>query len=71
MLRIMSKQTSDIGACVCFTHWQKACGSGNWKKLMNIVIDWGERRLTSKLYVGQSVIVPQDHRDTRTAKIGR
>lgn len=49
ILRIMSKRTLDIEACSCFTHWQKAYGSGNWKKLINIVIHWDERGLVCKL----------------------
>jgi hypothetical protein len=71
MLRIMSKRTLDIEACACFIHWQKECGSGKWTKLKNIVVDWGERRLVCKLYMAQSVTIPLDQRETRTAKIVR
>jgi hypothetical protein len=63
MLRIISQQTLDIGEdiCICFIDWQKAFDRVKWRKLMEILkktlIDWRERRLISKLYMGESVKV--------------
>jgi hypothetical protein len=39
MLRIISKQTLDIGEeiCICFIDWQKASDHLKWKKLMEIL----------------------------------
>jgi hypothetical protein len=51
----------DEELCACFIDWQKAFDCDNWTKLMQILkgsgIDWHERRLISKLYMEQSVIV--------------
>ena len=54
----------DEELCVCFIDWQKAFDRENWTKLMQILnrigIDWRERRLISKLYMGQKVKVRLD-----------
>jgi hypothetical protein len=66
MLRIISERTLYIGEeiCVCFIDWQKAFDRVKWTNLMEILkktgIDWRERRLISKLYMGQSVKVRLD-----------
>jgi len=63
MMRIIAERTLEIDEelCVCFTDWQKAFDPVNWTKLMQILkrtgIDWGERRLISKLYMDQRVKV--------------
>jgi hypothetical protein len=59
MLRIISERTLDIPEeiCVCFIDWQKAFDHVKWTKLMEILkktgIDWRDRRLISKLYMGE------------------
>jgi hypothetical protein len=59
MLIITSEQTSNIDKelCACFIDWQKAVYCLNWAKLKQILKangnDWGETRLSSKLYVDQ------------------
>jgi hypothetical protein len=56
----------DVGEeiCICFIDWQKAFDHVKWTKLMEILtktgIDWHERRLISKLYMGQSIKVRLD-----------
>jgi hypothetical protein len=66
---------SDIGEeiFVCFIDWQKAFDRVKWTKLMEILkksgIDWCERRLMSKLYMDQSVIVWLDQGVTKSVKI--
>ena len=59
MMRIILEQTLEIAEeLVCFIDWQKAFDDVNRTKLMQILkrpgIDWCERRLLSKLYMGQS-----------------
>jgi hypothetical protein len=77
MLRIISEQTLviDEELCACFIDWKKALDHVNWTKLMQILkgngIHWCERRLISKLYVEQSVIIRLDQGETRSVKIGR
>ena len=63
MLRIISERTLEIDEdlYVCFIDWKQPFDRVNWTKLMQIlkrtVIDWCERRLTSNLYMAQSVRV--------------
>jgi len=77
MLRIISKRTLDIDEELraYFVDWQKAFDGVNYTKFMHILngtgIDWGERRLISKLYMDQIVKIEQDLRQTRIVKIGR
>ena len=77
MLRIISERTlnTDESLCGCFIDWQKAFDRINWIKLMQIVketgIDWRGRRLTSKLYVDQSVNVRLDQVDLMSVKTGK
>jgi hypothetical protein len=57
----MSERTLEINVelCACLIEWQKAFDHVKWTKLMQILketsIEWCERRLTSKLYMDQSV----------------
>lgn len=77
MMRIIAERTLEIEEelCVCFIDWQKAFDRVNWIKLMQILkatgIDWRERRLISKLYMGQKVKVQLDRGETRSVQIGR
>jgi hypothetical protein len=77
MLRIISEQTLVIDEefCICFIDWQKAFDGVSWTILMQNLkgfgIDWRERRLISKLYMEQSVIIRLDQGETRSVKIGR
>jgi hypothetical protein len=74
MLRIIPEQTlkTDEKPSVCFIDWQKAFDRVNWTKLMQILngtdIDWCERRLTSNLYMAQSVKVRLNRGETRSVK---
>jgi hypothetical protein len=47
--------------CAYFIDWQKAFDCANWTKLTQIikatVIKWREKRLISKLYMDQSVLL--------------
>ena len=65
----------DEELCIWFIDWQKAFDRVNWTNLMQILkrtgIDWGERRLISKLYMDQRVKVRQDRGETRSVQIGR
>ena len=71
MLRIISEPTLEIDAelCVCFIDGQNAFDQVKRTKLMQILkvtgIDWHERRLTSKLYLGWSVKLKLDQGETR------
>jgi len=77
MLRIISERTLEINEelCVCFIDWQKAFHRVSWTKLLQILkgtgIDWCERRLTSNVYMAQSVKVRLNQGQTRNAKIVR
>jgi len=77
MLKVISERTLDtvVELCACFIDWQKAFYRFNWNKLLQILkvtgIDWHQRKLISKLYVDQSLIVRLDQGETRNAKFGR
>jgi len=77
MLRIITERTLEIDEelCVCFIDWQKASDRVNWTKLMQILkgtgTDWREIRLTSNVYMAQSVKVRMNRGETRSVKIGR
>ena len=77
MMRIIPARTLEIDEelCICFIDWQKAFDRVNWTKLMQILkrtgIDWRERRLISKLYMGQRVKVRLDRGETRSVQIAR
>jgi hypothetical protein len=77
MLRIISERTLDIDdeLCTCFIDWQQVFDRVNWAKLMQILenknTNWRDRRLISKLYMGQSVKVRLDQGDTRSVKAGK
>jgi hypothetical protein len=61
MLGIISGRILDIDEklCACYSYIEKTFDSVNWTKLMQILernsIDWGERSLTRKFYVENSV----------------
>jgi hypothetical protein len=61
--------------CAFFIDWQRVFDRVKWTKLIQILketgIEWGERRLISKLYMDQSVKVRMDQRKTRSMKTGR
>jgi hypothetical protein len=77
MLRIISEPTLVINEklCACFIDWHKAFDRVNWSKLMQFLkgigLDWRERKLISKLYMEQSVIIRLDQGETKSVKIGR
>ena len=77
MLRIISERTLEIDGelCVCFIDWHKAFDRVKWTKLMQILrrtgIDWHERKLTSNLYMAQSVKVRLNRGEIRSVKFGR
>jgi len=66
MLRIISERALNIDEELraCFLDRQKVFDRVNWTKFMQILkgngIDWGERRLISKLYVDQTVKIKLD-----------
>jgi hypothetical protein len=56
--------------CICFIDWQKAFDRVKWTKLM-VILKKTERRLISKLYMDQSVIVRLDQVVTKSVEIRR
>ena len=66
MLRVISERALDIDEELraCFLDRQKVFDRAKWTKFMQILkgngIDWGERRLISKLYVDQTVKIKLD-----------
>jgi hypothetical protein len=77
MLRIISERTlkTDEGFFACFIKWQTKFDRVNWTKIMQILkepgIDWGERRLVSKLYMYLHAKLRLDTGKMRSVKIGR
>jgi hypothetical protein len=77
MLKIIPVGTLDIDEelCDCFIDRLKAFDRVNWTKLMQMLkgagIDWGERRLVSKLYMDQSVELRLDQAETKRVKFGK
>jgi len=73
MLRTISERTLeiDVKLCVCFIDWQKACDRVKWTKLIQILKVRRKRRLSSNLYMAQSVKVRLGRGETRSVKIGR
>jgi hypothetical protein len=74
MLRIISERSldSDEELCACFMDGQKACDRVKWTKSMEILknnsVDWRQRRVINKLYMGHRVKVRLDKDDTRSVK---
>ena len=76
MLRVMSERTLDIEVelCACFIDWQRTFYRFKWNKLLQLLtvtgVDWHQRKLISKLYMDQSLIVRPDQGETRNVEIG-
>ena len=74
---IISERVPDIKEemCLCFIDWQKAFDRDDWVKLLemfrNIEVNWWERRLIRKLYMGQRVKLRLNQDETDHVKIGR
>ena len=77
MMRLLGERSIDFkkDVFVCFVDFEKAFDRVNWTKLMEILmqicIDWRDRRLSTRLYMNQTASVRTNIGNTEPAPIGR
>ena len=77
LMRIISERVLYVKEemCLCFIDWQKAFDRVDWTKLLemlrNIGVNWRDRRLIRKLYMGQRVKLRLNQGETDSVQIGR